>query len=590
MTPPVTSRSTILEVILSLEECTDLGARFVARNGDAIFFTYSEVRKGALRVASDLQQRGVRNGDVIGIILPTSIDFLQTFLGVQLAGGIPTALYPPFRLGKLDEYFSRTSRMLNRVESRLLITDRRTRTLLGPVVQQTTSLKDVVDVSELGEEPDRWLPVGASPDDIAFLQFSSGTTVEPKAVQISHRNLLANLDMMNSFLEGITREEAQNGAVCWLPLYHDMGLVGCMYMGLYHPGTVTYIGPDTFISRPRIWLQTLSRYKGVISPAPDFAYGLCLSRIKDEDMEGLDLSNWKFALNGAEPISTAVMEQFVDRFSRWGFRKNALTPVYGLAEAVLGVSFSDPEKPPGVTEFSSQELGMGRAVPGKGRRIPSVGRPVPGLSLEIRDERGQPVQEGIVGRIFIKGPSVTPGYYRSPEITAQTFKNGWLDTGDLGFLFEGELYISGRAKDLIIIRGRNYAPQEIEELLLDVPGLRTGCAVAVSIPGDSGEELVILAERKTDTDLPDQALIESVREAVLKGISLTPSHVRILEPGTLPRTSSGKMRRSEALRMFQDEQLLAPRQGRLHLVKELARSQAAWMGVWLRKRREGDGS
>src|SRR5690606_34750738 len=442
----------------------------------------------------------------------------------------------------------------------------------------------------LGKHSADWSPVEAFLDDIAFLQFSSGTTVEPKAVEITHRNLLANLDMMNSFLAGITREEARNGAVCWLPLYHDMGLVGCMYMGLYRPGTVSYIGPDTFIARPHIWLQSLSEYKAVISPAPDFAYGLCLSRIKDEDMEGADLSSWRYALNGAEPINTNVMEQFAERFSKWGFRKNALTPVYGLAEAVLGVSFSDPEKPPRVTEFSSQELGLGKAIPGKGRRIPSVGKPVPGLSLEIRDPQGRPVEEGIIGRIFIKGPSVARGYYRSPDMTAQTFKDGWLDTGDLGFLYQGELYISGRVEDLIIIRGRNYAPQEIEELLLDVPGLRTGCAVAVSTPGDSGEELVILAERKVDTDLTDESLAEAIRDAILKGISLMPAHVRILEPGTMPRTSSGKMRRSEALRMFQQEQLKAPQQGRLHLVKEIARSQAAWMGVWLRNRRETDDS
>jgi len=217
----------------------------------------------------------------------------------------------------------------------------RLKKLLGPVVEWVQCLDDVLNIDKL-LTPAAWRPVQVDPESPAFLQFTSGTTVEPKAVMVSHVSLLCNLDMIDSFFQRFNEEQAAQGGVCWLPLYHDMGLVGCMYIGLYHPGTVTYIGPEVFIGKPKIWLQTLSRYKAVISPAPDFAYGLCLSKVKDQDLEGVDLSHWRIALNGAEPIDVRGMQGFCERFARWGFRIEAMTPVYGLAEAGLAVTFSDP--------------------------------------------------------------------------------------------------------------------------------------------------------------------------------------------------------------------------------------------------------
>lgn len=579
--------STITEALLELEGSSQYGARFVSRSGEATFYPYGEVLRRAKSVAGTLQSRGLLPGDRIAIVLPTSISFLDVFLGAQLAGGIPSALYPPFRLGKLNEYFRRTERMLNRIGARFLVTDRRVKKLLGPAIQNVPSLEGILGAEKLlGQSP--WSPVDVDPESPAFLQFSSGSTAEPKAVRVSHRNLLYNLEIMNGFFDSFDDEEArQSGGVCWLPLYHDMGLVGCLFIGLYHPGTVTYIGPDTFISKPRIWLQTLSRYKAVISPAPDFAYGLCLSKIKDEEMAGVDLSHWKIAFNGAEPINTDVMRRFSERFSRWGFQKTTMTPVYGLAEAVLAVSFSDPFSPPSVTEFDQLRLASeGRAVPGEGRRIPSAGRPVPGIEIEIRDERDQPLEEGGVGRILVRGPSVTSEYFNDPESTRKVFRDGWLDTGDLGFFLKKELYISGRVKDLIIIRGKNFSPQEIEEVLAGVEGLRPGCSVAVSTAFEGeGEQLILLAERALNSQRPDQAITEEIAERVLSGVGLTPYHVQILDPGTLPRTSSGKMRRGAALQMFLSGQLAPPETSKLGFFKHLARSQAALLGFRLKKKR-----
>jgi acyl-CoA synthetase (AMP-forming)/AMP-acid ligase II len=498
---------------------------------------------------------------------------------VQLAGGIPAALYPPFRLGKLDEYFARLRKMLGKIGVRYLITEGRIRKLLGPGVVGVQSLEDVFEAKDLQTGSGRWQPVDVDPDEAAFLQFSSGTTVEPKAVMVTHTNLLANLTMMQQALVYRGEDEIDNGCVCWLPLYHDMGLVGCLYLGMYYPGTVTYMGPDTFLAKPAIWLRTLSRYKSAISPAPHFAYSLCATKIKDEEMEGVDLSRWRAALNGAEPIESDGVQRFAERFAKWGFKPEAMTPVYGLAEAGLGVTFTDLDDLPRFTEFSREGLwNGGTGHLGEGRRIVSVGRALPGVEVAIYDDQEQQVPGGRVGRIWVKGPSITKGYWESPELTANMIHGDWLDTGDLGFFHDGELYIAGRAKDLIIIRGRNYAPQEMEELLLDVEGVRKGCAVAVSTMIESeGEQLIILAEKDPRSKRPTEETIAEINHCILTGLSLKPRDVELLDPGTLPRTSSGKLRRSEALRQFLAGELVPPdKVNALKLLFEVGKSQLAW--------------
>jgi fatty-acyl-CoA synthase len=576
---------TAVDMVLGLEKETTLGARFLNNIGQETFYPYAEISKRAKTAAGFLQAAGLQKGDRVAIVLPTSVEFMDAFLGTQLAGGIPAALYPPFRLGKLDEYFTRLRRMLNKMGARFLITDARISKLLGTGVTGVSSLKDVIDATNL-KKGSGWKQVAVDAEDIAFLQFSSGTTVEPKAVSVSHSNLMHNLSMMEAGIGGGTPEEFVGGGVCWLPLYHDMGLVGCLYLGLHYPGTMTYMGPDSFIGRPAMWLQTISKYRGVVSPAPHFAYGLCLKKVRDEDMEGVDLSSWRAALNGAEPIDVETMERFCERFARWGFKREAMKPVYGLAEAGLGVSFSAMDEAPVVTEFDRAALsGEGKAIRGEGRKLPSVGKAMVGLSVEIQDENGNAVAEGLAGRIMIKGPSVTKGYFNDPELNETMIRNGWMDTGDIGFFFEGNLYIGGRAKDLIIIRGRNYAPQEMEELLLDIAGLRTGCAVALGIQVEgSGEDLLILAELDSMSKRPEEEILAEIRNRLLTGLSLAPYHIELLPPGTLPRTSSGKLRRSDALKKYVAGELVPPdKVTALKLLKEIGKSQIAWARFALTK-------
>jgi acyl-CoA synthetase (AMP-forming)/AMP-acid ligase II len=376
-------------------------------------------------------------------------------------------------------------------------------------------------------------------------------------------------------------DEMPQVGVCWLPLYHDMGLIGCLLSAVYYGRSrLVLMRPEQFLLKPALWLRAISRHRAGVSPAPNFAYAMCLKRIKDEEMAGADLSCWRYALNGAEPVSLDVMRRFGERFSRWGLDPNALMPVYGLAEAALAVAFSPDDEPArGIRLDPTISATTGDVVPG-GREVASVGRPVPGFEIEIRDAQGEVLPERRVGRIFVRGPSVMTGYHDDPEATARTLRDGWLDTGDLGFVVDGELYISGRAKDLVIVRGANHTSEEFEECLEGIAGARPGYAVAVGYmpPGAEGEELVILAERASRTDRAnDPALIEQIRAAVIERTAVRPHAVHVLEPGTLPRTSSGKLRRAEALRRFVSGELVPPtRVDTLTIATEVVKSAVAF--------------
>ncbi|HEX8701098.1 MAG TPA: AMP-binding protein, partial [Myxococcaceae bacterium] len=363
-------------------------------------------------------------------------------------------------------------------------------------------------------------------------------------------------------------------------LYHDMGLIGCLLTALYYPGSMVLLPPEVFLARPALWLRALSRHKGFISPAPNFAYGLCLKRVKDSELEGVDLSAWKHALNGAEPVSQETLRRFCERFGRYGFSPGAMRPVYGLSEASLAVTFPPGGRGPRSLSVEGSVLAReGRVVEGS-RSLVSVGGPVAGMEVEVRDELGHELPERRVGRVFARGPSLMREYFGDAAATARALSpDGWLDTGDLGFVADGELYLTGRAKDLVIIRGANHAPQAFEECLQAVDGVRVGCAVALGFTpeGSEDEALLLLAER-TGLEAEDTAVEERVRAAVLEATGIRPHTVRMLDPGTLPRTSSGKLRRSEALRRYLSNELKPPKKvGPVGLAVEMAKSALAFV-------------
>ena len=406
-------------------------------------------------------------------MLPTGPDFMDAFFGTLLAGAVPVPLYPPVRLGRLPEYHAATARMLQLSGAVALLSDGRVGRLLGEAVRRAgprLGLRNVAALRDSGEPP---VARSAGPGALALVQFSSGSTVDPKPVALSHRAVLAQTDALRALMPDDTPEDPQLG-VSWLPLYHDMGLIGCLLSAMTYPGPLVLLGPEVFLGRPALWLRALSRHRGTMSVAPSFAYAVCARRVKDEEMEGADLSRWRLALNGAEQVSVDAARRFSERFSRWGFRPAALMPVYGLAEAALAVTFSPPRAPLRTVPFDPVELAReGRVRPGT-RRLASVGVPVPGVTVEVRDEGGAVLPEGVVGRIHARGPSIMEGYVGQPEATRAVLAGGWLDTGDLGFVQDGELVVCGRAKDVVVLRGANHAPQEFEDALEGLPGVRAG--------------------------------------------------------------------------------------------------------------------
>ncbi|MEZ5330655.1 MAG: fatty acyl-AMP ligase [Thermoanaerobaculia bacterium] len=558
------------------------GLRFLDRREEERFLGWPELVERGLRVAGGLAAEGIRPGDRVALVFPTGEEFFDACFGALLAGAVPVPLYPPVRLGRLGEYHARTGAMLSAAGAKMLLTDRRVGSLLGESVERAGP--DVVfrtlERLPAGEPP----PLAGSSDDLGLVQFSSGTTVEPKPVALSHRALLAQLDVLNRHwrhIEGVS-------GVSWLPLYHDMGLIGCIFPAAEHGAELTLLPPELFVAKPALWLRALSRYRAEVSPAPNFAYALCVERVRDEEMEGVDLSSWRVALNGAESVAPAVLRRFVERFGRWGFRPEALSPVYGLSEAALAVTFSDLERPFETLRVGRERLAQGHAEPDEeGLELVSVGRPLPGFTVEIRDEEGTSLPEGRVGRVWIAGPSLMDGYLGRPEETARVLVDGWLDSGDLGFLSGGELYLTGRAKDVLILRGRNYRPEDVEHAVDGVDGVRTGCTAAVSwLPeGEDGERLVLFVETARELRGDAEGLVAACRERVLEATGLRPAEVVPLEPGTLPRTSSGKIRRAEALRRWSDGTLEAPdRVTPLRLLGAMARSRLALA----RHRRGGD--
>ena len=504
------------------------GLTFIDSKEQERFYPFAELLARSRQAAGALRARGIERGDRVAIVLPTCVEFMDAFFGALFAGAVPVPLYPPVRLGRLDEFHARTARMLEITGAKLVLSDAR----IGKFLRVRS---ERVERGEPYEDPGR-------PGDLALIQFSSGTTVDPKPVALTHANVLANV----AAIDTIIPQDEQQAGVSWLPLYHDMGLIGCLLLAVAHPGPLALLSPEVFLAKPALWLRAISRHRATISVAPNFAYGLCARRIRDEELQGVDLSTWRFALNGAEPVAPAVLRRFAERFASHGFASTSLMPVYGLSEASLAVTFTPPARGP-------RTLQQGR------RGLASVGAPLPGVEVDVRD-----------GRIFVRGPSVMREYFGNPEATARALQEGWLDTGDLGFVESGELFVTGRAKDVIIVAGANHAPQEFEDALDGVDGVRPGCAVAVARPGDDGEELVLLVE----TTAP--VAEESLTARVVERTGVKPREVRLLAPGTLPRTSSGKLRRAEALRQLVDGELRPPDEvTALRLLKEAARSMIA---------------
>ncbi len=573
------SATTLVELLAGAARAGRGGLRFVDRRENAVFLGWDEILRRAEGAAAALRDRGVEPGDRVALVLRTSPRFFDALFGVLLAGAVPVPLYPPVRLGRLDEYHRRTAAMLDAAGARTVASEPVVARLLGETIAAAADRVDLVSLSDPPPPSAGTALHAPHSDQLALVQFSSGTTVDPKPVALSHRALIAQVRALNEHWQHLERPSG----VSWLPLYHDMGLIGCVFPALDLAAELTLIPPEVFVARPAIWLRTLSRYRATISPAPNFAYGVCLEKVGDEELDGVDLSCWRIALNGAEAVSAEVVRRFHRRFARWGLRPEAVSPVYGLSEMSLAVTFSALDQPFTSRRYDRHRLsidGVAEPAAGEGVELVSVGRPLDGFAVEIRDERGRARPERHVGRVWVRGPSLMEGYLDRPRETARAIVDGWLDTGDRGFLDGGELFLSGRDKDLLILRGRNHDPVELERAVDGVDGVRPGCVAAVGHrPDVSGTERVILLVERRRGPRPSGEIAEACRQRVLAKTGIAVDRVEILEPGTLPRTSSGKIRRQAALERLLDGTLEPP--GRFHLgslLRAIVRSRIARLG------------
>jgi len=580
---------TLQRLLLRAVDHPATGVRLANRAGRAALLSWAGIAERAGEVAGALSGLGLERGERVALLYGTGAPFFDAFFGVLLAGGVPAPLYPPVRLGRLAEYQERTGRLLAAASAALVLADRRLAPLAGPAVE---AARPRLGCRALGELPEgRKLVTLGEPEELALVQFSSGTTVEPRAVALTHAAVIAQVRALNALWPDDA--EVRHAGVSWLPLYHDMGLIGAVFAALERPSVVTLLAPETFIARPALWLAALSETRATISPAPNFAYALAAERVRDEELEGVDLSNWRVALCGAETVVAADLARFAARFAPWGFRAEALTPVYGLSEAALAVTFPPLGRGLVARRFDRTRLAAeAEAVPDPaGHELVSVGAPLPGFALEVRDGDGRPLTDRRVGRLWVRGPSLFRGYLGQPEVTARTLVDGWLDTGDLGFLDGGELFLTGRAKEVLIVRGRTHSPSEIEQAVASLPGVRRGCVAAASHrPEGAPTELVYLfvERRRGATPADDEALAARCREAALAASGLAVDRVVVLAPGTLPRTSSGKLRRGATLERHLAGTLAAPaRPGLVALGLELLRGRRALARAGRASREEG---
>ncbi len=517
--------------------------------------TYGELAVEARKVAYGLVARDVAPGDRIGVMLPTSLDFFKVFFGILYAGAVPVPIYPPARPSQIEDHLRRQARILGNAGTRILVTvpeALKLGVLLRSLVEDLVSIESVSSLTEGAAEVS--LPSLRDPAATAFLQYTSGSTGDPKGVVLSHANLLANIRAMGRAMEASSADIF----VSWLPLYHDMGLIGAWLGCLYFAAPLYVLSPTSFLARPECWLWAIHRYRATLSASPNFGFELCLDKIELSALRGLDLSSLRMVANGAEPVGAATVRRFAEKFSPFGFRANALAPVYGLAENSVGLAFPPPGRGPLIDCVDRETLSRhGVAEPCKRNdlhpiEIVACGRPLPDHEIRVVDDLGLELGERREGRIEFRGPSATSGYFRNEAKTRELFRGGWLDTGDCGYMAGGDIYITGRMKDIIIRAGRHIFPQEIEEAVAAVRGIRKGCVAAFGIADAASgvERIVVLAETREVEPTARVDLEARAGEAAAAIAGAPPDEIILAAPHTIPKTSSGKIRRSAAKALF----------------------------------------
>jgi acyl carrier protein len=540
--------------------------------------TYQNLFSNALRIAGAILKLGLKPGDTVAIMQPTTPRFFYTFYGILLAGCVPVPIYPPLRPRQIEAYAKLEANILRNAQVRLLVTFQQAERLSQLVKAFVPSMKAVVTADDLLQNQDEATVYSATAEDFAMIQYTSGSTNAPKGVLLTHANLLANIRAFGQAVD----LKATDSTVSWLPLYHDLGLIGFWMGSLYFGMPLNSMSPLIFLNRPEQWLWAIHNHRATISGGPNFAYELCVRRIDPASIEGLDLSSWRIAANGAEAIQPKTLARFAEKFAPYGFRAEAMMPVYGLAESTVGLAVAPPGRKPWIDQVDRQ------AYEEKQQALPTTdvnslafvacGKPLPGHEIRIVDADHQPLPERHIGSLYFRGPSNMQGYYGNPEATAAIYHDGWLDSGDMAYMVDGEIFITGRKKDMIIKAGRNLYPTEIEDLTAQVTGIRKGCVIAfgISDPQHGTEKLVVVAETSLASADDRKRLAEEITDKITTALDIAPDDVVLVPPHAIPKTSSGKLQRSACQKAYREGRL--SRRG-APLWVQLTKLSAGWAGA-----------
>jgi fatty-acyl-CoA synthase len=553
---------TLVAGLHALAHHHDRGFTFVKSDGTERFVSFQELHTEAIKRGSGLLALGCKQGDRIALVIPDGDEFVLSFMGAVISGMVPVPMYPQLSFKNLKTYHETVAHILDASGAKVLVTTAATREYIEPVRALCkggeSEAATIVLASDLAQATPCALPE-VKPEDLCFIQFTSGSTSKPKGVAVTHRNLAWNAQSF--MIHGLAVDSKVDKGVSWLPLFHDMGLIGFVIGPIFANIQVIFIPTANFVRTPRMWLDKISKHRGTITYAPNFAYALITKRLKEKDLAELDLSCLRHAGSGAEPIQASTLREFAAKVAPTGFDPNAFLASYGMAEGTLAMTFSDMR---GLGErrglrtdvVEPAALEQAKAVPlAGGQELVNCGRAFPDHEIAIvNPDTGARLVDREVGEVISRGPSTCAGYYLDEEKTNAAFKDGWLHTGDLGYLVAGDLFICGRLKDMIIIRGRNFYPNDLEWAVSDLPRVRRGNVVAFSVPVNGEESLVLCAEAfQSDAE----GLREEIATLITEHFSLTPHKVEIVPQGSLPRTSSGKPQRRKTRELYLSGKLAA---------------------------------
>jgi len=519
--------------------------------GHEEILTHHQLQTRATAVAIGLQKKELKKGDTVAIMLPTSLDFFVAFLGIVLAGCVPVPIYPPFRVDQIESYIRREASILNSAATKLLITFQRAEMISRLLKNFIPHLKYITTVEALSVNTEKKIQFPfVTQDDAALIQYTSGSTGNPKGVLLTHHNLLSNIRAYGKAVALCS----QDVCVSWLPLYHDMGLIGAWLGSFYHGAPLVLLSPLTFLVRPERWLWAIHYHHGTVSAAPNFAYELCVRKIDPTMIEGLDLNTWRLTCNGAEAVLPDTLEHFYQKFSSYGLRREILCPVYGLAETSLALTVPTMGQCFRVDRiarhvFEENQIATPSNDTNKNNILEFVGcgKVLTDHHIRIVDQENHVLPERHVGRLQFSGPSSMQGYYRNDAATALARHDEWWETGDMAYVSDEELFITGRQKDVIVKAGRNFYPETAEMATASVFGIRKGCVVAFGVRDatQATEKFIIVAETHEKNRQTKEDIIHAVRKKVVEALSVPPDDIVLVAPKTIPKTSSGKLQRTQ---------------------------------------------